>query len=229
MSVSPVSGHPPPETMLLDVAKLVTAYYAEIPDPSVPAQRVAFGTSGHRGSSFEKTVNEWQVLAISEAICRYRREQGIGGPLFLGFDTHALSVPACTTAVEVLAANGIDIMLAEQDAYTPTPAVSHAIVSYNRGRIMSGGLADGIVVTPSHNPPDNGGFKYNPPNGGPADSGVTGWIETRANALLDGGLKDVRRMSFDRALRSARTREYDFMGRSVDELADVIDLDAVRG
>src|SRR5947208_10790222 len=170
MTISPLAGHPPPQAMLLDVAKLVTAYYAEIPDPSVPAQRVAFGTSGHRGSSFEKTFNEWHVLAISEAICRYPREQGIGGPLFLGLDTHALSVPACTTAVEVLAANGIDIMLAEHDAYTPTPAVSHAIVSYNRGRTMSGGLADGIVVTPSHNPPDNGGVKYNPPNGGPADS-----------------------------------------------------------
>src|SRR6266550_878210 len=136
MKISPLAGHPPPETMLLDVAKLVTAYYAEIPDPSAPAQRVAFGTSGHRGSPFEKTFNEWHVLAISEAICRYRREQGIGGPLFLGLDTHALSVPACTTAVEVLAANGIDIMLAEHDAYTPTPAVSHAIVSYNRGRTI---------------------------------------------------------------------------------------------
>ena len=157
MRISPLAGHPPPETMLLDVAKLVTAYYAEIPDPAVPAQRVAFGTSGHRGSSFERTFNEWHVLAISEAICRYRRQQGIDGPLFLGLDTHALSVPACTTAVEVLAANGIDIMLAEHDAYTPTPAVSHAILSYNRERTT--GLADGIVVTPSHNPPDNGGFK----------------------------------------------------------------------
>src|SRR5437016_14583337 len=155
MKISPLAGHPPPPAMLLDVAKLITPYYAEIPDPSVPAQRVAFGTSGHRGSSFEKTFNEWHVLAISEAICRYRRQQGIGGPLFLGFDTHALSVPACTTAVEVLAANGIDIMLAEHDAYTPTPAVSHAIMSYNRERRTDGaggaggGLADGIVVTPS--------------------------------------------------------------------------------
>src|SRR6266576_2306544 len=182
MKISPLAGHLPPQAMLLDVAKLVTAYYAEIPDPAVPAQRVAFGTSGHRGSSFEKTFNEWHVLAISEAICRYRQQQGIDGPLFLGFDTHALSVPASTTAVEVLAANGIDIMLAEQDAYTPTPAVSHAILSYNRGRTPGGelgGLADGIVVTPSHNPPDNGGFKYNPPSGGPADSGVTSWIEAR--------------------------------------------------
>src|SRR2546426_10167446 len=171
MKISPLAGHPPPQAMLLDVAKLVTAYYAEIPDPSVPAQRVAFGTSGHRGSSFEKTFNEWHVLAISEAICRYRRHRGIGVPLFLGLDTHALSVPACTTAVEVLAANGIDIMLAEHDAYTPTPAVSHAILCYNRGR--STGLADGIVITPSHNPPDNGGVKYNTPHGGTAGSRVS--------------------------------------------------------
>src|SRR2546426_8235145 len=187
MKISPLAGHLPPPAMLLDVAKLVTTYYAEIPDPSVPAQRVAFGTSGHRGSSFEKTFNEWHVLAISEAICRYRRQQGIGGPLFLGFDTHALSVPACTTAVEVLAANGIDIMLAEHDAYTPTPAVSHAILSYNRGRPTGGGLADGIVVTPSHNPPDNGGFKNNPPTGGPADRGGTGRIESRADEVVGGG------------------------------------------
>src|SRR2546421_5720450 len=226
MTISPLAGHPPPEAMLLDVAKLVTAYYAEIPDPSVPAQRVAFGTSGHRGSSFEKTFNEWHVLAISEAICRYRRQQGIGGPLLLGLDTHALSVPACTTAVEVLAANGIDIMLAEHDAYTPTPAVSHAILSYNRERTT--GLADGIVVTPSPNPPDNGGFKYNPPNGGPADTDVTGWIEARANAILEGSLKDVRRIPFDRARHSATTREHDFMGAYVDDLGSVIDFDAIR-
>src|SRR2546426_576446 len=182
MKISPLAGHPPLQAMLLDVAKLVTAYYTEIPDPSVPAQRVAFGTSGHRGSSFEKTFNEWHVLAISEAICRYRREQGIGGPLFLGLDTHALSVPACTTAVEVLAANGIDIMLAEHDAYTPTPAVSHAILCYNRGR--STGLADGIVITPSHNPPDNGGFKDNPPHTGAAGSGVNGWIVAPGDEVM---------------------------------------------
>ena len=228
MKISPLAGHPPPQAMLLDVAKLVTAYYAEIPDPSVPAQRVAFGTSGHRGSSFEKTFNGWQVLAISEAICRYRREQGIGGPLFLGFDTHALSVPACTTAVEVLAANGIDIMLAEHDAYTPTPAVSHAIVSYNRGRIMSGGLADGIVVTPSHNPPDNGGFKYNPPNGGPADSGVTSWIEARANELMERGLEGVKRIPYEKALRAATTHRHDYLNAYVRDLGDVIDMPAIQ-
>jgi phosphoglucomutase len=212
--------------MLLDVAKLVTAYYAEIPDPSVPAQRVTFGTSGHRGSSFERTFNEWHVLAISEAICRYRRQQGIGGPLFLGFDTHALSVPACTTAVEVLAANGIDIMLAEHDAYTPTPAVSHAILSYNRGR--STGLADGIVVTPSHNPPDNGGFKYNPPNGGPADSAVTGWIEARANQLLERGLEGVKRIPYEKALRAATTHRHDYLNAYVRDLGNVIDMAAIQ-
>ena len=228
MKISPLAGHPPPQAMLLDVAKLVTAYYAEIPDPSVPAQRVAFGTSGHRGSSFEKTFNEWHVLAISEAICRYRRQQGIDGPLFLGFDTHALSVPACTTAVEVLAANGIDIMLAEQDAYTPTPAVSHAIVSYNRGRTMSGGLADGIVVTPSHNPPDNGGFKYNPPNGGPADSGVTSWIEARANELMERGLEGVKRIPYEKALRAATTHRHDYLNAYVRDLGNVIDMTAIQ-
>src|SRR5207249_4576841 len=224
MTISPLAGHPPPQAMLLDVAKLVTAYYAEIPDPSVPAQRVAFGTSGHRGSSFEKTFNEWHVLAISEAICRYRREQGIGGPLFLGLDTHALSVPACTTAVEVLAANGIDIMLAEQDAYTPTPAVSHAILTYNRGRTT--GLADGIVVTPSHNPPDNGGFKYNPPNGGPADSDATRWIQDRANAIIAAGLKEVRRIPYARARTAETTGGYDFLAGYVDDLPAAVDIEA---
>src|SRR6266566_1188733 len=230
MKISPLAGHPPPQAMLLDVAKLVTAYYAEIPDPAVPAQRVAFGTSGHRGSSFEKTFNEWHVLAISEAICRYRREQAIGGPLFLGVDTHALSVPACTTAVEVLAANGIDIMLAEQDAYTPTPAVSHAILSYNRGRTGGGGggLADGIVVTPSHNPPDNGGFKYNPPNGGPADSGVTSWIEARANELMERGLEGVKRIPYEKALRAATTHRHDYLNAYVRDLGNVIDMTAIQ-
>ena len=228
MRISPLAGHPPPQAMLLDVAKLVTAYYAEIPDPAVPVQRVAFGTSGHRGSSFEKTFNEWHVLAISEAICRYRRQQGIDGPLFLGFDTHALSVPACTTAVEVLAANGIDIMLAEHDAYTPTPAVSHAILSHNRGR-STGGLADGIVVTPSHNPPDNGGFKYNPPNGGPADSSVTNWIEARANELMERGLEGVKRIPYEKALRAATTHRHDYLNAYVRDLGNVIDMEAIHG
>src|SRR5438876_2885799 len=226
MKISPLAGHPPPPAMLLDVAKLVTAYYAEIPDPAVPAQRVAFGTSGHRGSSFEKTFNEWHVLAISEAICRYRRQQGIDGPLFLGFDTHALSVPACTTAVEVLAANGVDIMLAEHDAYTPTPAVSHAILCYNRGR--STGLADGLVVTPSHHPPDDGGFKYNAPTGGPADSGVTSWIESRANELMERDLEGVKRIPYEKALRAATTHRHDYLNAYVRDLGNVIDMTAIQ-
>src|ERR1700693_4727062 len=195
--ISPLAGKPAPSSLLVDVPKLVTAYYTEIPDPSVPAQRVAFGTSGHRGSAFEKTFNEWHVLAISEAICRYRRERSIDGPLYLGIDTHALSVPACATALEVLAANGVDVLLAEHDEYTPTPVVSHAILGYNRGR--TAGLADGIVVTPSHNPPANGGFKYNPPHGGPADTDVTNWIEARANELMEHGLEGVRRIPYKKA------------------------------
>jgi phosphoglucomutase len=230
MKISPLAGHPPPQAMLLDVAKLVSAYYAEIPDPSVPVQRVAFGTSGHRGSAFDKTFNEWHVLAISEAICRYRRQQGIGGPLFLGFDTHALSVPACTSAVEVLAANGIDIMLAEHDAYTPTPAVSHAILSYNRERLTGGrgGLADGIVVTPSHNPPEDGGFKYNPPNGGPADTDVTGWVQRRANVLLRKANADVKRIPYASAIRAASTHEDDLVIPYVEDLKHVVDMEAIR-
>ncbi len=228
MKISPLAGHPPPQAMLLDVAKLVSAYYAEIPDPSVPVQRVAFGTSGHRGSASEKTFNEWHVLAISEAICRYRRAQGIGGPLFLGVDTHALSGPACTTAVEVLAANGVDIMLAEDDAYTPTPAVSHAILCYNRGRTTGGGLADGIVVTPSHNPPDDGGFKYNPPTGGPADGGVTSWIEAQANKLMEQGLESVKRIPYEKALRAATTHRHDYLNAYVRDLANVIDMAAIH-
>ena len=191
------------------------------------AQRVAFGTSGHRGTSFDSSFNEWHVLAITQAICHYRQRQGIDGPLFIGIDTHALSVPAFESALEVLAANGVETLIAKGGEYTPTPAVSHAILVYNRGRAT--GLADGIVVTPSHNPPDNGGFKYNPPNGGPADTDVTGWIEAKANALLEGGLKDVRRMPFDRARRAATTHEHDFLGAYVDDLGSVIDFDAIRG
>jgi phosphoglucomutase len=213
--------------MLLDVSRLVTAYYTEIPDSLVPAQRVAFGTSGHRGSAFERTFNEWHVLAISEAICRYRQRQGIDGPLFLGFDTHALSVPACATALEVLAANGVDVMLAEHDEYTPTPAVSHAILCHNDGRTT--GLADGIVITPSHNPPDNGGFKYNPPNGGPADTDVTRWIEARANEVLERGLAGVQRIPYEKALRAATTHRHDYLTAYVRDLGNVLDMDAIRG
>ena len=188
---------------LVDVPKLITAYYSERPDPAVTDQRVAFGTSGHRGSSLTLGFNEAHVLAISQAICDYRRTQHIDGPLFIGFDTHALSVPAFASALEVLAANGVEVMTASGDEYTPTPAVSHAILSHNRGRSV--GLADGIVITPSHNPPDSGGFKYNPIDGGPADSRVTGWIEARANALLESGLREVVRTGFSAARRAATT------------------------
>ena len=183
MKISPLAGKPAIPSMLVNVPRLVTAYYTEVPDPSVPAQRVAFGTSGHRGSAFDKTFNERHMLAITQAICQYRKQKGIDGPLYLGIDTHALSEPANASALEVLAANDVDVMIAENDEYTPTPAVSHAILTYNRGRAT--GLADGILITPSHNPPNDGGFKYNPPNGGPADTDVTGWIEARANELLE--------------------------------------------
>jgi phosphoglucomutase len=177
MNISPLAGKPAPPSILVDVPRLITAYYNETPDPAVPAQRVAFGTSGHRGTAFNKSFNESHILATTQAICLYRAGQNITGPLFLGIDTHALSVPASATALEVLAANGVEVMIAEGDEYTPTPVISHAIVAYNRGRKI--GVADGIVITPSHNPPHDGGFKYNPPNGGPADTVVTGWISRR--------------------------------------------------
>ena len=183
MNISPLAGKPAAPSMLINVPKLVTAYYTEVPDPSVPEQRVAFGTSGHRGSASEKAFNESHILAISQAICLYRERQHIDGPLFLGMDTHALSMPALATALEVLAANGVDVMIAENDEYTPTPAISHAILTYNTGRKT--GLADGIVITPSHNPPHDGGFKYNPPQGGPAEQAVTDWIEAKANEFLE--------------------------------------------
>ncbi len=227
MKVSPLAGKPATPEMLVDVPGLVTAYYTEVPDASAQAQRVAFGTSGHRGSSFERTFNELHVLAISQAICEYRKRRGIGGPLFLGTDTHALSVPACASALEVLAANGVDVMLAEHDEYTPTPAVSHAILTYNRGR--TSGLADGIVITPSHNPPDAGGFKYNPPNGGPADNDVTDWIEARANAFLDGGFGGVKRISHDKALRASTTHRHDFLNAYVGDLGSMLDRRSLLG
>lgn len=224
---NPLAGKPAAPAMLVDVPRLVTAYYTDVPDSSVQEQRVAFGTSGHRGSAFEKSFNEWHVLTISQAICDYRKQQSIDGPLFLGIDTHALSVPACASALEVLAANGVDVMLAEHDEYTPTPAVSHAILTYNRGR--TAGFADGIVITPSHNPPGDGGFKYNPPNGGPADVGVTGWVEARANEFLKVGLRGVQRIPFEKALRSSTTHRHDFLNAYVNDLGNVIDMDAIRG
>ena len=225
--ISPLAGKPATPAMLVDVPRLITAYYTDVPDCSIPAQRVAFGTSGHRGSAFKTTFNEWHVLAISQAICDYRKRQGIDGPLFLGIDTHALSKPAYVSALEVLAANGVEVMLATNDEYTPTPVISHAILTYNRGR--SAGLADGIVITPSHNPPDNGGFKYNPPNGGPADEEVTGWIEVRANGFLRGGLESVKRMSFKRALHAATTHRHDYLNAYVGDLEQVIDMEVIRG
>ena len=213
--------------MLVNVPKLVSSYYTETPNPETAGQRVAFGTSGHRGSSLEKTFNETHILAITQAICLYRRQAKIDGPLFLGIDTHALSVPAFASALEVLAANGVDVMISEKDEYTPTPAVSHAILTYNRGR--KAGTADGIVITPSHNPPDNGGFKYNPPHGGPAEPGITGWIEAKANEFISNGLNGVKRISFEKALGTGTTHRHDYLNAYVSDLGNVIDMDAIRG
>lgn len=224
--ISPLAGRPAPRSLLVDVPRLVNAYYTSVPDPSVPSQRVAFGTSGHRGSSFECSFNEWHVVAMTQAICEYRQSQDITGPLFLGIDTHALSQPACASALEVLAANGVVVMLATDDEFTPTPAISHAILTYNRGR--SSGLADGIVVTPSHNPPDHGGFKYNPTNGGPADTDITAAIEAAANRFLQAKLAGVKRTPYTRALRASTTHRYDFLNTYVADLDSVIDFDIIR-
>ncbi len=227
MNISSLAGKPAEASMLVNVPRLVTAYYTEVPDPSVMEQRVAFGTSGHRGSSFDKAFNEWHILAISQAICLYRKQHQIDGPLFLGMDTHALSVPALASALEVLAANGVEVMIAEGDEYTPTPAISHAILTYNRGRKT--GLADGIVITPSHNPPHDGGFKYNPPNGGPAEGAVTDWIQAKANEFLEAGLQGVKRIPLDKALRASTTHRHDYLDAYVTDLANVVDMDAIRG
>ena len=226
MTISPLAGKPAPAGILVNVPRLVTAYYAGVPDPKLPAQRVVFGTSGHRGSAFHLAFNEWHILAITQAICLYRQSKNIAGPLYLGIDTHALSVPACATALEVLAANGVEVMLAAGDEYTPTPVISHAILTYNRGR--PAGLADGIVITPSHNPPHDGGFKYNPPHGGPADAGVTGWIEAKANELLEAQLKGVSRIPHARALLAPTTHRHDYLTAYVGDLGNVIDLDIIR-
>jgi len=227
MKVSPLAGKPTEASMLVNVPRLVTAYYTETPDPAVPAQRVAFGTSGHRGSAFEKAFNEWHILAISQAICLCRERKKIDGPLFLGMDTHALSVPALASALEVLAANGVEVMLAQGDEYTPTPAVSHAILTYNRGRKT--GLADGIVITPSHNPPHDGGFKYNPPNGGPAEGDVTDWIEAKANKVLEAGLRGLKRIPLEKALRASTTHRHDYLTAYISDLGNMLDMDAIRG
>jgi phosphoglucomutase len=225
--INPLAGRAAPAASLVDIPRLVTAYYSERPDPAIAAQRVAFGTSGHRGSSFDSSFNEYHVLSISQAICEYRRRQNINGPLFIGFDTHALSAPAFASALEVLAANGVEAMVSAGDEYTPTPAISHAILTYNRGRET--GLADGIVITPSHNPPDSGGFKYNPPNGGPADSDVTQWIESRANDLLRSGAGAVKRIGFAAARRAGTTHAHDYLQTYVGDLGAILDMDVIRG
>ncbi|MEO6025852.1 MAG: phosphoglucomutase (alpha-D-glucose-1,6-bisphosphate-dependent) [Candidatus Binatia bacterium] len=226
MPTSPLAGTPADPSTLVDLPKLLTAYYTERPDPAVAAERVAFGTSGHRGSSFDRSFNETHILAITQAIYLYRKTQGTDGPLFIGIDTHALSEPAFASALEVLAANGVTVMVDAGGGYVPTPVISHAILGYNRGRKT--GLADGIVVTPSHNPPPAGGFKYNPPHGGPADSAATTWIENQANAFIADELRGVVRVSFARARSAATTHRHDYLGTYVDDLPAVVDLAAIR-
>ena len=227
MTTHPRAGQPAETAQLADIPRLVTAYYTGQPDSSVPGQRVAFGTSGHRGSSLRLSFNEAHILAVTQAICEYRASERVDGPLFLGKDTHALSEPAFATALEVLAGNGVTVMIDRDGGYTPTPAVSHAILRHNRGR--TSGLADGIVITPSHNPPEDGGFKYNPPHGGPADAAVTRRIEERANALLGEGLAGIRRIALGRALAAPTTRRHDYVGSYVGELDSVVDMEAIRG
>ena len=227
MNISPKAGKPAEASMLVDIPKLVTAYFVDHPDPKIREQRVAFGTSGHRGSSFNRAFNERHILAITQAICDYRKQQGIDGPLFIGFDTHALSQPAFASAMEVLAANGVETMISDHDEHTPTPAVSLAILTYNRGRER--GLADGIVITPSHNPPDDGGFKYNPPSGGPAGSDITKAVQNQANSYLESGLSGVKRISWDKAINAPTTHRHDYLRTYVEDLGNVLDMDAVRG
>lgn len=226
MPISPYAGKTLPKEMLTDIPKLLEAYYKESPDPSIAAQKISFGTSGHRGNSFSRSFNEKHILAVTQAICQYRKGAGIDGPLFMGMDTHALSMPAFETALEVLAGNGVEVMIAGTDEYTPTPAVSHAILTYNSGRRT--GLADGILITPSHNPPADGGFKYNPPSGGPADPSITGQIQDLANEILSDGLTGVKRLQLATALKAATTHRYDYTGAYVNGLADVINMEAIR-
>ncbi|MBV9296586.1 MAG: alpha-D-glucose phosphate-specific phosphoglucomutase [Acidobacteriaceae bacterium] len=225
MAIDPRAGKPADPSQLVNIPRLITSYYSLKPDPAEKTQRVAFGTSGHRGSSFKSEFNENHILAITQAICRYRHQQGTTGPLFLAMDTHALSEPAFATALEVLAANNVEVMIDLDGGYTPTPSLSHAILVHNRGR--KEGLADGIVITPSHNPPEDGGFKYNPPSGGPADTSATKWIENHANDLLAAGLKDIARIPYSRALKAGTTHRYDYVSNYVDELWRVVDLEAI--
>ncbi len=226
MQISLLAGKPAPPELLVNVPKLISAYYSQSPDPSIREQRVSFGTSGHRGSSFDAAFNENHIIAITQAICLYRLKNKIGGPLFIGMDTHALSVPAQITAIEVLAANNVEVMIAKDDEYTPTPVISHAILNYNKSR--NTGLADGIVITPSHNPPHDGGFKYNPPNGGPAGTDLTNWIEAKANELLENKLQGVKRFTYEKAIRSATTHYYDFLNNYVNDLGNIIDMEIIR-
>lgn len=226
MKISSAAGQPADPSILVNVPKLITAYYELRPDPSDPRQQVVFGTSGHRGSATDVAFNEWHILAITQAICDYRKLENIDGPLFLGMDTHALSEPAFASALEVLAANNVEVMISEGTAYTPTPAVSHSILRYNRGR--ESGLADGVVITPSHNPPDDGGFKYDPPHGGPADSSVTFWIESKANEFLRWALEGVKRVSFEKALQASTTHKHDFLSAYVSDLNNVVDMTVIR-
>ena len=221
------AGKPAPAAALVDVAALLAAYFSDRPDPAVKTQRVSFGTSGHRGTSLERSFNEWHVLAISQAIAEYRSSQGYSGPLFMGIDTHALSVPALHSALQVLAANGVEVLIAPAGEFTPTPAVSHAILVHNRGRTAA--LADGIVITPSHNPPESGGFKYNPPTGGPADTTATNWIQNRANVLIETALKEVRRISLQAAMSAATTHIHDYLHGYVADLGSVLDFEVIRG
>ncbi len=226
MEISPLAGKPAEQNILVNIPRLVTAYYSEVPDANVKDQRVAFGTSGHRGSSFTNSFNENHILSITQAICLYRKEQEINGPLYLGFDTHALSAPAFSTTMEVLAANNVEVMIAIGDEYTPTPVISHAILQYNSGRKT--GLADGIVITPSHNPPGDGGFKYNSSNGGPASGTITNWIEAKANELLQTNLQSVKRIHFAKAIKAATTHRYDYLNTYINDLGNIIDMDLIR-
>jgi phosphoglucomutase len=226
MNISPLAGKPAPSDILVNVPRLISAYYSEKPDVEVAAQQVSFGTSGHRGSSFNCSFNENHILAITQSICLYRKEQQVDGPLFIGMDTHALSVPALASALEVLAANGVTVMTAGMDEYTPTPVISQAILAYNKGRTT--GLADGIIITPSHNPPEDGGFKYNPPSGGPAPTSATNWIQAKANELLRGNLKDVKRTTLQKALKANTTHQYDYVNGYINELDKVVDMNLLR-
>ncbi|HEY2349115.1 MAG TPA: phosphoglucomutase (alpha-D-glucose-1,6-bisphosphate-dependent) [Puia sp.] len=226
MEISPAAGKPADPSILVNIPRLITAYFSQQPDVSVPAQKVAFGTSGHRGSSLTNSFNEWHILAITQAICMYRKQNNVEGPLFLGIDTHALSEPAAVTALEVLAGNEVEVMISANNEYTPTPAVSHAILTYNKNRTE--GLADGIVITPSHNPPDDGGFKYNATHGGPAGTEITSWVENKANEILENKLKAVIRMRYEKALRASTTHRFDYLNHYIDDLKNVLNLDIIR-